>query len=146
MKSAVIVLINFQVHWDISDVSVGQRTDLKLSLYKHYFYLLAVILSEKYYANIERNIGCCVITYSVTYVTCVFTWLVVGLWKGVGLRNTFVYDGVQCRRDVLTGGIFLGTCYLIRCRWKTVVSMSGPRKGQMVGDCEHGREPSGSAE
>lgn len=105
-----------------------------------------LILSEKYYANIERNLGRYVITYSVTYVTCVFTWLSVGLWKGVGLRNTIVYDGVQSMRDVLTDYISLGTYYIVRRRWRTVLSVSGPRKGQVVGHCEHGREPSGSAE
>jgi hypothetical protein len=52
-----------------------------------------LILSEKYYANTERNLGRYVITYSVTYITCMFTWLAVGFWKGVGLRKTFIYDG-----------------------------------------------------
>jgi len=70
------------------------------------------------------------------YVTCVFTWLAVGLWKGVGLRNTFVYGGVQSMRDVLTDYIFLGTHYIIRRRWRTVLTVSGPVKGQLLGHCE----------
>jgi len=103
---------------------------------KNHLIVLWLILIEKYYSNIERNLGRYVITYSVTCATCVFTWLTVGLWKGVGLRNTFVYGGVQPIRGVLTDYIFLGTYYIIRRRWRTVLTVSGPGKGQVVGHCE----------
>lgn len=67
---------------------VSHATSAKIHLI-----VLWLILSEKYYASIERSLSRYVTTYSVTYVTCVFTWLAVGLWKGVGLRTHLFMAG-----------------------------------------------------
>ena len=45
MKSTVTILIVLQVHWDIFDNTVTQRSDCETLLYKYCCYLLTAIVT-----------------------------------------------------------------------------------------------------